>query len=60
MLDLPDAPPPLGLDRKANKYSNTRADVLAGRWGIGRKWAEATLRKTSQKYFRSALSPLDQ
>ena len=59
MLDLPDAPPPLGLDRKANKYSNTRADVLAGRWGIGRKWAEATLRKTSQKYFRSAVSPLE-
>jgi hypothetical protein len=58
MLDLPDAPPPLGLDRKANKFSNTRADVLAGRWGIGRKWAEATLRKTSQKYFRSAVSPL--
>jgi hypothetical protein len=51
MLDLPDAPPPLGLDRKANKYSDTRADILAGRWWIGRKWAEATLKKTSQKYF---------
>jgi hypothetical protein len=59
MLDVPDAPPPLGLDHKANKYSNTRAEVLAGRWGIGRKWAEATLKKTSQTYFRSAVSPLD-
>ena len=59
MLDLPDAPPPLGLDRKANKFSNTRPEILAGRWGIGKKWAEATLKKTSQRYFRSAVAPLD-
>jgi hypothetical protein len=56
MLDLPDAPPPLVLDHK----TIIRADVLAGRWGIGRKWAEAILHKTSPKYFRSAVSPIEQ
>jgi hypothetical protein len=36
MLDIADAPPPLELNRKANKYYNIRSDVLAGQWGIGK------------------------
>ena len=52
-----DVPTPSTFQSK-DRHSDVSAEQLSERWGISLKAARATLKKTTQRFLRSAVLPL--